>query len=85
MRSTDLTRPPPALLTQEVPRQHHPVIVLPTVEPEVMRAILEFIYHGQVNVRQARLGAFLQVAETFAIQGLADDETKRNAGKVGML
>ena len=66
-----------------MPKQQHPVIVLPTVDRDVMRAILEFIYQGQVNVRQARLGAFLQVAETFSIQGLADQETKRNANKVG--
>ena len=67
---------------QEVPPQQHPVIVLPTVERDVMRAVLEFIYCGQVNVRQARLGAFLQVAETFAIQGLADEQTKRSSAKV---
>ena len=54
------------------------MIVLPTVERDVMRAVLDFMYRGQVNVRQARLGAFLQVAETFAIQGLADEQTKRS-------
>ncbi|XP_043217596.1 zinc finger and BTB domain-containing protein 14-like isoform X2 [Amphibalanus amphitrite] len=68
-------------ILKEVPPQQHPVIVLPTVERDVMRAVLEFIYRGQVNVRQARLGAFLQVAETFAIQGLADEQTKRNSVK----
>ncbi|XP_043229425.1 sex determination protein fruitless-like isoform X1 [Amphibalanus amphitrite] len=68
-------------ILKEVPPQQHPVIVLPTVERDVMRAVLEFIYRGQVNVRQARLGAFLQVAETFAIQGLADEQTKRNSAK----
>ena len=70
------------LRRQGVPPQQHPVIVLPTVDYDVMQAILEFIYQGQVNVRQSQLGAFLQVAETFSIQGLADDETKKNAGRV---
>ena len=78
--SADLSRPP--RLPQAIPPQQHPVIVLPTVDYDVMQAILEFIYQGQVNVRQSQLGAFLQVAETFSIQGLADDETKKNAAKV---
>ncbi|XP_043239190.1 broad-complex core protein isoforms 1/2/3/4/5-like isoform X2 [Amphibalanus amphitrite] len=68
-------------ILRAIPPQQHPVIVLPTVDYDVMQAILEFIYQGQVNVRQSQLGAFLQVAETFSIQGLADDETKRNAAK----
>ena len=74
-----------SLCLQGIPPQQHPVIVLPTVDYDVMQAILEFIYQGQVNVRQSQLGAFLQVAETFSIQGLADDETKKNAGKVRLL
>ncbi|XP_037088751.1 longitudinals lacking protein-like [Pollicipes pollicipes] len=64
-----------------IPPQQHPVIVLPTVDFEVMQAIMEFIYQGQVNVKQSQLGAFLQVAETFSIQGLADDDTKKNSQK----
>ncbi|KAF0312080.1 Longitudinals lacking protein-like [Amphibalanus amphitrite] len=72
-------------ILRAIPPQQHPVIVLPTVDYDVMQAILEFIYQGQVNVRQSQLGAFLQVAETFSIQGLADDETKRNAAKAPLL
>ncbi|XP_037083673.1 longitudinals lacking protein-like [Pollicipes pollicipes] len=60
-------------ILRAIPPQQHPVIVLPTVEWEVMQAILEFMYQGQVNVQQAQLGVFLQVAEAFSIQGLADE------------
>lgn len=68
-------------LFESLPPQQHAVLLLPTVDAEVMRAILDFIYSGEVRVRQSLLGAFLQFADTFCIRGLSGPSGIR--GKVG--
>ncbi|XP_014272325.1 broad-complex core protein isoforms 1/2/3/4/5 isoform X5 [Halyomorpha halys] len=48
----------------------HPVIVLQDVMFEDLHALVEFIYHGEVNVRQRSLSSFLKTAEVLRVSGL---------------
>lgn len=48
----------------------HPVIVLQDVTYEDLAALVEFIYHGEVNVRQRSLSSFLKTAEILRVSGL---------------
>ncbi|XP_017771405.1 PREDICTED: broad-complex core protein isoform X2 [Nicrophorus vespilloides] len=55
----------------------HPVIVLQDVAWTDLHALVEFIYHGEVNVHQRSLSSFLKTAEVLRVSGLtqkhADD------------
>lgn len=48
----------------------HPVIVLQDVVFDDLQALVEFIYHGEVNVHQRNLSSFLKTAEVLRVSGL---------------
>lgn len=48
----------------------HPVIVLQDVVFDDLHALVEFIYHGEVNVHQRNLTSFLKTAEVLKVSGL---------------
>ncbi|XP_063228315.1 broad-complex core protein isoforms 1/2/3/4/5-like isoform X3 [Bacillus rossius redtenbacheri] len=48
----------------------HPVIVLQDVAFADLHALVEFIYHGEVNVHQRNLSSFLKTAEVLRVSGL---------------
>nr|CAD7598754.1 unnamed protein product [Timema genevievae] len=48
----------------------HPVIVLQDVSFADLHALVEFIYHGEVNVHQRNLSSFLKTAEVLRVSGL---------------
>ncbi|KAL1494509.1 hypothetical protein ABEB36_010095 [Hypothenemus hampei] len=48
----------------------HPVIVLQDVAWTDLHALVEFIYHGEVNVHQRSLSSFLKTAEVLRVSGL---------------
>nr|XP_018907241.1 PREDICTED: broad-complex core protein isoforms 1/2/3/4/5 isoform X3 [Bemisia tabaci]XP_018907243.1 PREDICTED: broad-complex core protein isoforms 1/2/3/4/5 isoform X3 [Bemisia tabaci]XP_018907244.1 PREDICTED: broad-complex core protein isoforms 1/2/3/4/5 isoform X3 [Bemisia tabaci] len=48
----------------------HPVIVLQDVVFDDLHALVEFIYHGEVNVHQKNLSTFLKTAEVLRVSGL---------------
>ena len=50
----------------------HPVVFLKDVRYEEMKALLEFMYRGEVSVDQENLTSLLKVAEGLKIKGLAD-------------
>lgn len=50
----------------------HPVVFLKDVRYEEMKALLEFMYRGEVSVDQQHLSSLLKVAESLKIKGLAD-------------
>jgi len=66
-----------AALFSELPCKH-PVVVLKDVRYADMKAILEYMYRGEVNVEQEQLAALLKVAETLKVKGLVEE----NAGYV---
>ena len=51
--------------------QHqHPLLYLKGVSFRDMEAVLNFMYHGEVNVAQDDLNSFLQVAEDLRVKGI---------------
>jgi len=62
-------------------RNHHqhPLLYLKGVSYKDMESVLNFMYHGEVNVAQDDLNSFLQVAEDLRVKGL----TQNNGGNIG--
>ncbi|XP_067211695.1 broad-complex core protein isoforms 1/2/3/4/5 isoform X4 [Linepithema humile] len=58
----------------------HPVIVLQDVAFSDLHALVEFIYHGEVNVHQRSLSSFLKTAEVLRVSGLTQqaEQTDRD-------
>ena len=52
----------------------HPVIVLWDTAVQDMRLLLDFMYHGLVNVKQENLNSFLGLAERLGVRGLTQPE-----------
>jgi len=56
--------------------QHqHPLLYLKGVTFRDMEAVLNFMYHGEVNVAQEDLNSFLQVAEDLRVKGLTQNNS----------
>jgi len=51
----------------------HPVVVLKDVKYADMKAILEYMYRGEVNVAHDQLAALLKVAEALRVKGLVEE------------
>ncbi|XP_014479551.1 PREDICTED: broad-complex core protein isoforms 1/2/3/4/5-like [Dinoponera quadriceps] len=54
----------------------HPIVVLKDVKLSEIKAILEYMYRGEVNVAQDQLGSLLKIAEVLKVKGLVEE----NAG-----
>jgi Cys2His2 zinc finger developmental/cell cycle regulator len=57
----------------------HPIVFLKDVKFAEMRALLEFMYRGEVSVDQDCLDSLLKVAESLRIKGLAEVSYDRRA------
>ncbi|XP_066903412.1 protein tramtrack, beta isoform-like [Halyomorpha halys] len=60
---------------EELIRNHedrHPIIIFNNIRYEELKAMLEYMYRGEVNVSQEQLDSFLKVAESLKIKGLTD-------------
>ena len=58
----------------------HPIVFLRDVRYHEMKALLEFMYRGEVSVDQDNLTSLLKVAEGLKIKGLADVCDGSNGG-----
>ena len=58
----------------------NPVIVLWDVAYSDLVNIVDFMYNGEVKVRQANIQAFLAVAEKFRVRGLCNNENSGGQG-----
>ncbi|KAG0715434.1 Protein tramtrack, beta isoform [Chionoecetes opilio] len=52
---------------------NHPIVVLKDVRATDMRALLEYMYRGEVNVEHDDLQGLLRVAESLKIKGLVEE------------
>ena len=62
---------------------HHPLIYLKGVDEEVLQAVVDFLYQGQVEVRQEVVQTFMSTARDLKVEGLHEgEEGKRSLQKV---
>jgi len=57
----------------------HPLLYLKSVKFTDLQSVLNFMYHGEVNVAQEELNSFLSVAEDLKVKGL----TQNNSNSIG--
>ncbi|XP_075536028.1 uncharacterized protein LOC142571500 isoform X14 [Dermacentor variabilis] len=50
----------------------HPIVIMKDMRYMDLKAIVEFMYRGEVNVSQDQLSALLKTAETLKVKGLAE-------------
>ncbi|KAF7265656.1 hypothetical protein GWI33_020943 [Rhynchophorus ferrugineus] len=50
----------------------HPIVIMRDIKWPELKAAVEFMYKGEINVSQEQIGPLLKVAETLKIRGLAD-------------
>jgi len=50
----------------------HPIVILKDMHYNELKAIVDFMYKGEVNVSQDQLPALLKTAETLKVKGLAE-------------
>jgi len=67
-------------LLKKNPSQN-PVILLWDVSPRDLSAILDFMYNGEVNVKQEHLNSFLSVAEKLRVRGLCQSDSKSSPSR----
>ncbi|XP_052122621.1 longitudinals lacking protein, isoforms A/B/D/L-like isoform X2 [Frankliniella occidentalis] len=56
-------------------RQHyeqHPILIMKDVKFDQLKAMLDYMYRGEVKISQDQLGTFLKAAESLQIKGLSD-------------
>jgi len=55
----------------------HPIVFLKDIRFHQIRALLDYMYHGEVSVEEAELPALLKIAEALKVKGLVEsDEDK---------
>ncbi len=64
-------------------QQQHPFLYLKGIRLKELQAVLNFMYHGEVNVAQDSLNGFLAVAEELAVKGLTTDGVAPDGGSAG--
>jgi len=67
-------------ILKQNPHQH-PLLYLKGVEFTDLQAVLNFMYHGEVNVAQEELNSFLSVAEDLKVKGLTQNNTESPSSK----
>lgn len=50
----------------------HPIVILKDIRWSELKAAIDFMYKGEINVCQEQIGPLLKVAESLKIRGLAD-------------
>jgi len=54
----------------------HPLLYLKGVKYTDLQSVLNFMYHGEVNVAQEELNSFLAVAEDLKVKGLTQNQSQ---------
>ncbi|XP_077297615.1 uncharacterized protein LOC143919269 isoform X1 [Arctopsyche grandis] len=53
----------------------HPIVFLKDVSYTVLKDLLQFMYQGEVNVKQEELASFISTAEQLQVKGLTGNQT----------
>lgn len=56
----------------------HPIFILKDVKFQELRAMMDYMYRGEVNISQDQLAALLKAAESLQIKGLSDSRGGSN-------
>jgi len=59
-------------------KHDHPLLYLKGVKYIDLMSVLNFMYHGEVNVAQDELNSFLAIAEDLKVKGLTQNKTSDN-------
>ncbi|KAJ6642898.1 Longitudinals lacking protein, isoforms H/M/V, partial [Pseudolycoriella hygida] len=59
-----------ALLSQQYDK--HPIFILKDIKYQELRAMMDYMYRGEVNISQDQLAALLKAAESLQIKGLSE-------------
>merc|ERR1711973_631386 len=59
----------------------HPLLYLKGVKYTDLQSVLNFMYHGEVNVAQDELNSFLAVAEELRVKGLTQNNGSSQSAK----
>jgi len=62
-------------------KHEHPLLYLKGVKYIDLVAVLNFMYHGEVNVAQEELNSFLAVAEDLKVKGLTQNGSEKPSGR----
>jgi len=62
-------------------KHEHPLLYLKGVKYIDLVAVLNFMYHGEVNVAQEELNSFLAVAEELKVKGLTQNGSEKSSGR----
>ena len=60
----------------------HPLLYLKGVQYENILSVINFMYHGEVNIAQENLNSFLSVAEELQVKGLAQNNGTPDKSKI---
>ncbi|XP_037035558.1 longitudinals lacking protein, isoforms H/M/V isoform X4 [Bradysia coprophila] len=72
-----------ALLSQQYDK--HPIFILKDIKFQELRAMMDYMYRGEVNISQDQLAALLKAAESLQIKGLSESRggsTQKNENVV---
>ncbi|EDO64122.1 AGAP005245-PL [Anopheles gambiae str. PEST] len=58
----------------------HPIFILKDVKFQELRAMMDYMYRGEVNISQDQLAALLKAAESLQIKGLSDNRSSSSSG-----
>lgn len=61
----------------------HPIIIMRDVRWQELKALIEFMYKGEINVSQDQINPLLKVAEMLKIRGLAEVSSTGSGGGGG--
>jgi len=67
-------------ILRQNPHQH-PLLYLKGVKYSDLQSVLNFMYHGEVNVAQEELNSFLAVAEELSVKGLTQNQSSAQSKK----
>ncbi|XP_045535259.1 protein tramtrack, beta isoform isoform X9 [Papilio machaon] len=57
----------------------HPIVFLKDVSHSALRDLLQFMYQGEVNVKQEELASFISTAEQLQVKGLTGNQNEESS------